>query len=243
MCLIVLAHKVHPRYPLIVAANRDEFLDRPTSPLHVWASAPHILAGRDERAGGTWMGLSTTGRFAALTNYRDLRRPEVQGPSRGALVQHLLGEELGNADTSKYAGFNLIHGAFDALHYHSNITGDHAVLDPGIHGLSNHLLNTPWPKVQRAKAGMAEALLSEEPNVEHLFELLADREPAPDEALPDTGVGLAWERILGTIRIDAADYGTRCSSVVLVDTQGRARFVERTFAPEGEQDHSLRFSV
>jgi uncharacterized protein with NRDE domain len=241
MCLIALAYKVHPRFPLIVAANRDEFLERPTKPLHVWEDAPHILAGRDELGGGTWLGMSTAGRFAAITNYRDLRRAEVPGPSRGALVKHVLQHELGDLDTSQYAGFNLLHGHYDSLFYHSNITGENLALEPGIHGLSNHLLNTPWPKVERAKSALSEVLRSEAPSVEHLFDLLADGTPAPDHALPDTGIGLPWERVLSSIHIRADGYGTRCSSVLLVDGNGVAHFAERSYFPEGERVHTLIF--
>jgi uncharacterized protein with NRDE domain len=243
MCLIVLAYKVHPKYRLIVAANRDEFLDRPTKPLHVWPDAPHILAGRDERAGGTWMGLTTTGRFAALTNYRDLRRPEVKGPSRGGLVHHVLDKDLGGLDTTLFAGFNLLYGPIDALRYHSNVTGVDQLMEPGIHGVSNHLLNTPWPKVQLAKAGMVEAIRSAEPDPDLLFRLLGDDTPAPDMALPDTGIGLSWERVLSPIRIRTEGYGTRCSSVVLCDIQGHARFLERSFAPVAERDQRLILEV
>jgi len=239
MCLIALAYKVHPRFPLIVAANRDEFLERPTKPLHVWEDAPHILAGRDELGGGTWLGVSKAGRFAAITNYRDLRRAEVPGPSRGALVKHVLQHELGGLDTSQYAGFNLLHGYYHSLFYHSNITGENSALEPGIHGLSNHLLNSPWPKVERAKAALSEVLRSEAPSVEQLFDLLADGTPAPDHALPDTGIGLPWERVLSSIHIRAASYGTRCSSVLLVDGHGVARFAERSYFPEEERVHTL----
>jgi uncharacterized protein with NRDE domain len=240
MCLVVLAYKVHAKYPLIVAANRDEFLERPAKPLHFWDDAPHILAGRDERAGGTWMGLSTAGRFAALTNYRDLKRPEVHGPSRGALVHHVLDHDLGDLDTSRYAGFNLLHGTIDALRYHSNVNGANMLLEPGIHGLSNHLLNTPWPKVQRAKAGLAQVVRSEDPNVEAFFDLLGDGTPAPDHTLPDTGIGPVWERALSSIMIQTEGYGTRCSSVILVDAMGKARFVERTYPSNSEQDRWMR---
>jgi len=243
MCLLALAYKVHPKYPLIVAANRDEFRDRPTTPLHRWEDAPHIFAGRDERAGGTWMGLTITGRFAALTNHRDMRRPEVIGPSRGALVQHVLDHDLGDLDTSNYAGFNLLHGHLQALQYHSNITQQRKALEPGVHGLSNHLLNTPWPKVQRAMAGLSELIRSEELDLEHLFQLLDDGTPAADHDLPDTGVGTEWERVLSPIRIDTEGYGTRCSSVILVDGQGQARFVERTHQPSEVRDLSILVSV
>ena len=158
MCLIVLAYKAHPRFPLIVAANRDEFLDRPTLPAHFWSDAPDILAGRDERAGGTWLGITRSGRFAALTNYRDLRLPLVKGPSRGGLVRAGLDGSLDPTATGGYEGFNLLYGAVDALRYHTNVNGTDQPLEPGIRGLSNHLLDTPWPKVKRAKAGLTRLL-------------------------------------------------------------------------------------
>lgn len=239
MCLIVLAYKVHPRFPLIVAANRDEFLDRPTKPLHVWEDFPHILAGRDERGGGTWMGITPLGRFAALTNHRDLRRAQHTGASRGTLVEHVLQHELGDLDTSQFAGFNLLHGRYDSLFYHSNITGIHHALEPGVHGLSNHLLNTPWPKVERAKAALSKELLSDAPRKERLFDLLADETPAPDHMLPDTGIGSTWERLLSSIRIRTEGYGTRCSTVLLLDDQGVAHVAERSFFPEEEREHVL----
>lgn len=230
MCLIALAYKAHPRFPLIVAANRDEFLDRPTRPAQFWPDAPEILAGRDERAGGTWLGITRTGRFAALTNYRDLRRPPMGGPSRGALVRAALENRLETAGTGAYEGFNLLYGPVDALRYHTNIGGADVPLAPGVHGLSNALLDTPWPKVQRAKAGLSRLLTAPNgPLVEDLFSLLADAEPAPVVELPDTGLPDDRERALSSIFIRMEGYGTRCSTVVLVDADGQVTFEERTF--------------
>ena len=193
MCLIALAYKVHPDFPLIVAANRDEFLERPTRKLHFWDDAPHILAGRDERAGGTWMGL------------------------------------------------NLLYGAVDALRYHSNISGEDRPLEPGIHGLSNHLLNTPWPKVQRAKQGMEEALRSGVPSVDALFRMLEDGTPASPGDLPNTGLDHEWERSLSSIMIRTEGYGTRSSTVVLVSANGVASVFERSFQPEHMESIDLKF--
>lgn len=241
MCLIALAYKVHPDFPLIVAANRDEFLKRPTSKLHFWHDAPHILAGRDEQAGGTWLGLHAKGHFAALTNYRDMHRKDPEGPSRGALVRHALDHGTRHENTSVYAGFNLLYGPVDALRYHSNISGDDRPLEPGIHGLSNHLLNTPWPKVQLAKHGMEEALHSGTPSVEELFELLADHTQAREGELPETGIGTEWERSLSSIMIRAEGYGTRCSTVVLVSARGMASVHERSFQPEHMVSIDLTF--
>lgn len=234
MCLITIAYQEHPRFPLIVAANRDEFRDRPAEPARFWPSAPHILAGRDVRAGGTWLGISRTGRFAAITNYRDLRRPPIAGPTRGALVKNALDGELDLGDSSKYEGFNLLHGPVEAMRYHNNIEPVDAALTPGIHGLSNHFLNTPWPKVDRAKADLREALNGNERDlVDSLFGLLANAGIAPDGELPDTGLPLAQERAVSSIFISGSEYGTRCSTVVLVDREGQVQFEERTYPDKG----------
>lgn len=231
MCLIILAYQAHPRYALVFAANRDEFLDRPAQPAHFWADAPHVLAGRDLKAGGTWLGITTTGRFAALTNYRDLRRPMVKGRSRGALVRDALDHDPGKTYT--YDGFNLIYGTVDALRYRNNIDGRDTALPPGIHGLSNHLLNTPWPKVVRAKARFTELMNAEEPSMEEIFRLLSDPRRAPDPELPDTGLDLERERALSSVLITTEGCGTRCSTVVMVSNEGEVRFEERALAPPG----------
>jgi uncharacterized protein with NRDE domain len=243
MCLIVLAYKVHPSYPLIVAANRDEFLDRPTAVAQYWPDAAHILAGRDLRAGGTWLGVTTGGRFAALTNHRDLRRHPVSGPSRGDLVRRALETGIEGVDTSVYEGFNLLHGPVDELMYHSNVDGAHSILAPGIHGLSNHLLNTPWPKVQRARQQLTDLLGSGSIDPEDLFQLLGDATPAADDELPDTGIGLEWERVLSPIHIRTDRYGTRCSTVLLVDHQGVVAFEEKSYAPRNQVREIIRPSA
>jgi uncharacterized protein with NRDE domain len=211
MCLIALAYKIHPRFPLIVAANRDEFLERPTESAHFWKDAPDILAGRDERAGGTWMGITRKGRFAAITNYRDLRMKTTAGPSRGLLVREALEHGIDPGTTKTYAGFNLIYGTVDGLRYHNNIEGTDEALQPGIHGLSNHFLDTPWPKVVKAKQELEHAL-----------------------SLPDTGLPLEMERAASSIFIRSAGYGTRCSTVVLMDAEGKVQFEERTW-PHGKK--------
>jgi uncharacterized protein with NRDE domain len=235
MCLIVLAYRVHPRFPLIVAANRDEFLDRPTESAHFWKDAPHILAGRDQRAGGTWLGITRTGRFAAITNYRDLRMVFPPGPSRGLLVKEALERDIDPMATTAYAGFNLIYGRISDLRYHNNIEGTDQALSSGIHGLSNHFLDTPWPKVVKARREM-ELLLSapEAELTKGLFELLADDAVAPHASLPDTGLPPEMERAASSIFIRTPGYGTRCSTVVLVDADGKVRFEERSMQ-HGEQ--------
>lgn len=232
MCLIAFAYKAHPRFPLIVAANRDEFLDREAAPAHFWPDSPSILAGRDRRHLGTWLGITTQGRFAAITNHRDLRRAPVLGPSRGLLVRDAL---LGHppADAEPLDGYNLLHGTVDELWYRSNISGADAPIPAGVHGLSNALLNTDWPKAMRAKAGLQRVIEAAEPDPELLFQLLADPRRAPDAELPDTGLDLPRERALSSIRIDLPGYGTRCSTVLLVDRDGQVRFEERTHRTRG----------
>ncbi|MBK8498194.1 MAG: NRDE family protein [Flavobacteriales bacterium] len=239
MCLIALAYKVHPEFPLIVAANRDEFLDRLTDPARFWPAEPHVLAGRDRKAGGTWLGVTTSRRFAALTNYRDLRRPTVGGPSRGALVRQALEPGFRPTATHEYEGFNLIYGPVDALRYHSNIKLADIALAPGVHGLSNNLLNTPWPKVQRARSGLKRILETGAPSVEELFGLLADDARADDAHLPDTGLDLERERALSSVRISMEGYGTRCSTVVMVHRGGEVLFEERTIDPPGVARYSI----
>lgn len=233
MCLIALAYHVHPRYPLVVMANRDEFLHRPSAAAHFWEDAPQLFAGRDLQAGGTWMGVSREGRFAALTNYRDLRVPAVEGPSRGLLVRHALEAGVALHDTARYSGFNLLYGGISDLRYHSNITGLDVPLEGGVHGLSNALLNTPWPKVQRAIRALEQALEGPEGELTgRLFAALADETLAAEEALPDTGLSVEQERVLSPIFIRTPGYGTRASTVVLVDGDGVVHFHERSW-PRG----------
>ena len=234
MCLIVLASNAHPRYPLIVAANRDEFLERPTLPAHFWSDAPDILAGKDLRAGGTWLGVTKAGRFAALTNHRDLRKAAVNGRSRGGLVREALDHDPAEVAMNEFDGFNLIYGPVDALRYRNNIDGTDTALSSGIHGLSNHLLNTPWPKVVRAREEFARVISADEPLLEGLFTLLRDPVRASDAQLPDTGLDQVRERALSSVFIATEGYGTRCSTVVLVGGDGTVRFEERTYAPVGE---------
>ena len=232
MCLIVLAVGEHPQFPLIIAANRDEFLERPTAQAEFWDDASHVLAGKDLRRGGTWLGVTRTKRFAALTNFRDLSRCLVNGPSRGELVRNALDSDIDPTRTAIYDGFNLIYGPLDALRYHNNIDGTDQLLSSGIHGLSNHVLDTPWPKLVSAKAGVATVLNApSEEIMDRLFSVLSSSERARDQDLPSTGVPLEWERSLSSIFIATNGYGTRCSTVILVDANGTVTFEERTHAP------------
>ncbi len=232
MCLLVMALRSHPRYPFILATNRDEFLDREARPAHWWQDAPHILAGRDARAGGTWLGITRAGRFAMVTNYRDLRRPRINGRSRGLLVRDALDGSPRPGMDAAYDGFNLLHGDLPTLRYTSNITGRVEEVPPGLHGMSNNLLDTPWPKVVRALDLFAPAIAGPEPDVEALFGLLRDEQRPADDHLPDTGLDRDRERALGSIFIRTPTYGTRCSTVVMLDREGTVHFEERTH-PDG----------
>lgn len=246
MCLVVFAWQVHADYPLVLAANRDEYFKRPAAPAHWWTDAPELLAGRDLEAGGTWMGLSRSGRLAALTNYRDPSRHLPGAPSRGALVRAALEDDrpaheslrqLG-ARSQAYAAFNLLVGDGTHLGVLESTTGQVRALAPGVYGLSNHLLDTPWPKLVKARAGLAAHIAhppgGEETLVDALLGLMRDPVPAPDPHLPDTGVSLEWERWLSPAFIRAPGYGTRCTSVVLRDRDARTRLVELTWDVDGE---------
>jgi uncharacterized protein with NRDE domain len=254
MCLILLAWQVHPRYPLVVAANRDEFLDRPTAAAAYWDDAPGVLGGRDLDKGGSWLALDRGGRWAAVTNFREGRRsPSTStSPSRGALVRdYLTGSACAagyvaalQADAAGYPGFNLLAGDMQGVHYLSNRDGGCVPVSPGIHGLSNHWLDAPWPKVRKGRERLEQ--LMREPDsmlTEALFQLLLDREQAQDHELPETGVGLDWERALSAPFIVSAGYGTRASTVLLVDHEGHALFEERSFAGQGVETGRQRYSL
>lgn len=251
MCLILFAWKLHDRFPLVLAANRDEFYERPSAPAAFWDDAPDVLAGRDLKRGGTWLGITRTGRLAAVTNYRDPASLKQDAPSRGELVSdYLRGRE--DPETylrrleiraPRYNGFSLLLGDWDSseLVYFSN-RGEARRLAPGIHGMSNHLLDSPWPKVARGKQALEALVLSKnDPTPEALLALLASRSRPPDESLPETGVGLEWERVLSPLFIESPTYGTRCSTVVLIDREGMATFVERVFNGGPEPSLTSRF--
>ena len=235
MCLIALAWKARGDLPLVVAANRDEWRERPTEAAHWWPDHPEVFAGRDLRAGGTWMGVTRSGRFAAVTNFRDPSDKRSTARSRGELVSSfLLASESPEAFLSRltphapaYNGFNLIVGDRESLWIYSSREGVPRPSEPGVHALSNHVLDEPWPKVKRARIAMAEALRDEDPHT-RLETFLADARPPTDDELPDTGVGLGWERRLGPPLIVGEDYGTRSSAFVAFDAQGRITFRELT---------------
>jgi uncharacterized protein with NRDE domain len=249
MCLIVFAWRVIPGLPLVACANRDEFYDRPATPAGPWPDAPHIIAGRDLRGGGSWMGVTKTGpngpKFAALTNIRAPDERRTDAPTRGALVADFLKGDLDAPayldriapDAQEYNGFNLILGDAAGIYWFSNRAGadprNGRALEPGIYGVSNGLLDAPWPKVVRTKATFASLLLQGAPE-EAYFEMLADTTRAPDMRLPDTGVPLDLERELSAVCIEIPGYGTRTSTVVKVYADAEPELHERVLKP-GDQ--------
>lgn len=245
MCLIVFAIDSHPRYPLILAANRDEFYARPTQSLHVWPDAPNVIAGRDLEAGGTWLGLTRNGRFAAITNVREGVRRTATQRSRGELTRNFLLSNQSAADYAAqvyrdgehYAGFNLLLGDGKAIYYCSNRGETPRALGAGVYGLSNDSLDTPWPKVIGSKAELR-SLLIHEPTAAALLQILADTRKPLDTELPDTGVGLELERKFSSRFIASDEYGTRASTALLIDRNNNIEISEQNFgsggAPIGE---------
>jgi uncharacterized protein with NRDE domain len=254
VCLLVLAWNAHPRYRLVVAANRDEYHDRPSAPLGRWSSPDEVLAGRDLRAGGTWLGIDRRRRFGIVTNFRDLMPAPPEAPSRGGLIPGYLSGATGpgnylaalEPEAAAYGGFNLLLADGESLWYASNRGTPFArALSPGIHGLSNERLDTPWPKLLRVRRGF-EAWLRGGGSVDdgELFTLLADRTQASDERdLPSTGVSPEWERTLSSPFVLNPRYGTRCSTLVALEPTGACYLAERRFdpsgAPSGEAEYRL----
>ncbi len=250
MCLILLATQMHSAYPLVLAANRDECYDRPAAPATWWAEAPGMLAGRDLQGRGTWMGVARDGRWAAVTNVRELSVPERRdAPSRGWLVSDFLrGAWSVEAYLAALApradewnGFNLLVGDAAGAWWLSNRAEGPVRVEPGVHGLSNALLDTPWPKVERGRDDLARILAGPEDAMEaSLFRTLALRDPAPDDRLPDTGVGIHAERMLSSLFISSLGYGTRASTVLRIRRDGRVFFAERTIDPESDRWTEVR---
>ncbi len=247
MCLVLLGWRVHPAWDLVVGANRDEFHARPTTPAHWWPGEDGLLAGRDLEAGGTWLGLTREGRFAAVTNVRDPGSRRADARSRGELTLEFL---RGSASAREHAaavaarigqwnGFNLVLGDGEELCYVGTQAPQPRVLAPGIHGVANAALDTPWPKVVDGKAEFAAALGRVEPEP-GVFDALGDRRIAPDERLPDTGVGIERERALSPRFVRTPGYGTRCSTYLALRGR-RARFCERNWRPSGALMEERRF--
>ncbi|KJR98450.1 MAG: hypothetical protein VR65_20745 [Desulfobulbaceae bacterium BRH_c16a] len=236
MCLLFFSYRTTPGYRLVVAANRDEFLARPTAPLSFLNPGKTLLAGCDLQGGGTWLGITAGLRFAAITNYREPAANRTDAPSRGEILMGFLtgdtnaGRFMQSLATraSRYNGFNLILGDAEELLYYSNKDGGVRLLPPGFYGLSNHLLDSPWPKVARGKELLRPHMVeTDKIDSMHLLNLLEDNLHPPDERLPDTGVGLEWERLLSPIFINSPAYGTRSSAIITVTDAGVIAFTEK----------------
>jgi len=236
MCLILFAIDSHSDYDLIIAANRDEFYKRPTLSAHIWKDPAWLLAGKDLEGGGTWLGMNLEGRLSMLTNFRDLSNIRQNAPSRGALVRDFfLTDRSADRYTrdlvargSVYNGFNLICLDGAGSYYVSNYAEGQTQIPRGIHGLSNGVLNEPWPKVAKGKEAL-EQVINEGVSVQGLFKILYNDRIAADDELPDTGVGLDWERTLSPMFIKSDNYGSRTSTVILRRRDGYVRFAERTY--------------
>jgi len=237
VCLIFVAHRAIPQFPLVVAANRDEYHDRPTAPAEFWRDEPGLLAGRDLRAGGTWLGVTRAGRFAALTNFRHGMDQDPEAPSRGDLIRAVLtdsgslreGITAIAAQGARYNGFSLLAGDTEVLYFYSNRGGGVCEVTPGVHGLSNDLLDTPWPKVTRGKERFVRQLSQPGVPIDALLEMMADGSEAEAAVLPDSGIPGDRERRLSAMFIRADTYGTRSTTVVRMAAGGRTEFTERTF--------------
>jgi len=247
MCLALIALDAHPDFALVVAANRDEFHAREAAPAHWWPDDK--LAGLDRVGGGTWFGVDARGRWALVTNFREGIPRDPNAPSRGALVARAVADSAGALecaatialDGSRYHGYSLLIGKIARAAYTSNRASGALALRPGLVGLSNHLLETPWPKVVQSKARLAQWLDSGSGALEPLFALLGDRSQADAAALPSTGVSADWERRLSSAFIVDANYGTRCSTVLTITRDGAARFVEKSFDAGGREAGEARF--
>jgi len=252
MCLILFAWRAHPRYRLVLAANRDEFHERPSEAADFWPQQPDWLAGRDLQAGGTWLGVTRSGRFAAVTNFREPLAPETPlERSRGELVTDFLAGRqapLAHAlsllpEGTSYRGFNLLLGDRESLAYVSNRHDRAVEVEAGSHGLSNHLLDTDWPKVHSGRDRLEGLLRQERIDPADLLGLLTERGQVPGEMPLDQGDGAIRRHLMNHYFILSPVYGTRSSTVLLVDKDGCMEFVERRFAPDGSETGSARFTL
>lgn len=254
MCIVNFHFHKHPIYKLIVVANRDEYYERPTKSACFWEDELNILAGRDLLQKGTWLGISREGKFAAITNYRDPSLPETGRYSRGEIIRNYLTRDIDSEifikhlikNRANYGGYNIIFGNQNQLFHYNNILNESNVIDTGTHSVSNHSLNTPWPKVVKGKSKLQDYVQShqEKVHIDDLFQIVADRSIAKDAELPHTGVGLRMERLLSPLFVKMENYGTRSSTILLIDKKDQVTYVERTFLDgEFQYDKQYKFSI
>jgi len=249
MCLLVFAWQQHPAFPLIVAGNRDEFHARPTKLAHWWSDAPDIVGGRDLQAGGTWLALHRSGRFATVTNFRDAQLPSPKYRSRGHLVTEFLNsmespvDYLNEVDGPEYAGFSLLVSDGATLACLSNRADGVRTLAPGIYGLSNALLDSPWHKVIRSKAALEALIRNDKVNETELFRLLVDRQRASVNEIEKGHLPFETAHAISAAFIVLPDYGTRSSSVALLNAAGSWRFHERRFDVDGKRTGDSVFTI
>ena len=248
MCLIVLSLGQHPEYPLILAANRDEFHARPTQEAHWWPDKPDIVGGRDLQAGGTWLALQKRGRFATVTNFRDAQPPSPKHRSRGQLVTAFLDcnstptDYLATVEEDAYAGFNLIVGTADEVAYLSNREEGTRELAPGTYGLSNALLDGPWHKVEKSRARLSTLLAKGRIDETSLMRIMEDRDKAPVAEVETGRLDFAKAHAITAPFIVMPEYGTRCTTVVLADKEGNWHLTERRFNATGNKSGESRFT-
>ncbi len=251
MCLILFALNEHPKYPLVLLANRDEYFNRPTLYAHPWEEYSEMIAGRDQTAGGTWLGITKRNRFAAITNYRDPQRLNPDAQSRGALTKNFLTgaqaparyiDEIKSKDIS-YNGYNLLLSSSPGIMTHySNITSKTTILYKGIHGLSNHLLDTQWPKVKKGIRSFKQVLSEKIIDPKQLLEIMLNNKPASNGKLPSTGIDKDLERKLSSMFINIPGYGTRCTTILMIDRHNQATFHEHTFNEAREEINQTTFT-
>lgn len=250
MCILFIAINQHPDYPLVVAANRDEFYVRPTQPAYFWPQQPSILAGQDIQAGGTWLGLNQAGELAALTNIRTGKANNLQAKSRGELVQIALQNPekispkwlINHSDD--YNPFNLIYQYQNHLYCFNSTSKINTLLTDGYHAICNGELDDIWPKMAKGEQGLEAIIDAHQPlSVEQLTVLMQDSSQAPDHLLPNTGVGIEWERTLSSIFIQSPDYGTRSTAIILKHLSGSIDFFEQSYSPQGEVYNKKQFAL
>lgn len=248
MCILFFAINQHPKYPVIICANRDEFHKRPTKPMHWWPNET-ILAGKDLQAGGTWLGLNNQGRFSALTNFRQPHLIDKNKQSRGDLVLQALAHQDNEITTQlaknshAYNGFNLVFGQLTNLRCFDSVSQKQQVLSTGFHSLCNGALDDIWPKMALGQDKLADAIKDNTLDIEQLFTLMKSDQQAQTEHLPKTGVPLSWEQLLSSIFIVSPEYGTRTTNIITLDNEGIISVYDQSYNEQGECVNQQKFSI